>query len=886
MGSPEGVVSRQVESVSVAWADGSNEPTPEAVSRLISVRPGDRYRPLVVRQSVKQIFALGRFRDIQVHASTAPNGGLRLRFEIDPVPRIARVEITGAPYRATAGLAQALDLEVEETLPDLRVREEEAEDWLRSAGYLSAEVEIRATPERRDLVLEVRVTPGSRARIASFRAEGVEESFGQELARALRASPGSPWSETEVSDRLPGVERRLRERGFLAGSARLDWRPADDDEVHLVLLVTSGPHVTLEAEGFGSSGRDPDDVLARLSDRTLTPDTIEEARSRLLAGLRRDGHRDASVEVFTTRTAERRRETIRFSARPGARYGIGSVSAEGVPAGEADTVASALAPFRAGRPYREEEWDAAVEGLRRALRRRGFFRAEVEALALPAETQPPAIDLKARIQGGPFARLAGLRFEGHAPFTVPELSETAGLEPGAPYQAEAIVAARENLESFFRNRGFLEAAVEVEAPVDPESPEAEVVFRIRRGSYFTVGGIIVAGLDITRESVIRGRLPFEEGDPLGSGDLLEIRRRLVSMGIFRTVEVDLLEPEEPVSERNVLIRVVEGPRTGIGYGAGYSEREQLRGEAEWTRNNLFGLNHTLSLFGRLSLKGSRLVATYRGAESVAGEVPVFVSAFREAQDRESLDFIRSGLGVQLTRRVFGRNLFLRYDFTTSELFDLKIDPNQIDRRFADNLWLSAVSASMVSDTRDDPVDPRRGRFGIVDVEWSAALLGSRAPFVKGLTQQYLFLPIGGEVVLAAAARLGLAWTMGEDEPALAPITERFFAGGATTLRGFRLDRAGPLDESGYPLGGNMLVIGNIEVRFPIFGSLRGAVFSDHGGVYSEVESFRARNLGHNAGAGLRWNTPLGPVRFDYGVRIGAIGDGRRGQWHFTIGHAF
>jgi len=298
------------------------------------------------------------------------------------------------------------------------------------------------------------------------------------------------------------------------------------------------------------------------------------------------------------------------------------------------------------------------------------------------------------------------------------------------------------------------------------------------------------------------------------------------------------------------------------------------------------MGHTLSLFGRFSLKGTRMVATYRGAESVEGEIPIFVSAFRESQDRESLDFIRSGIGVQVTRRILGRNVFLRYDLTTSELFDLKINPIQIDRNFADNLWLSAVSASVVTDTRDDPVDPRRGRFGIVDVEWSSALLRSRAPFLKGLAQQYLFFPVGEAIVLAVSGRLGLAWTLGADQPALVPITERFFAGGATSLRGYKLDRAGPLDPSGYPVGGNMLIVGNLEVRFPIVGSLRGAVFSDHGGVYSEVNSFRLPDLGHNVGAGLRWNTPLGPLRFDYGVRLGDIGDAPRGQWHFTIGHAF
>lgn len=883
-------LAQRIESVVVRWADGSNEPVPEEVSRLISVRPGTRFRPLVVRQSVKQVFALGRFRDVQVRYRPTAGGDLRLIFELDPIPRIARLDFGGVPSGEERGLTEALGLEVGAAFAgDLAIRGQEAEEWLRSRGYLTAEVDFRTAPEGRDLTLAIEVTPGERARLASIEAVGVDDALGRELIPGLGISPGDPWMEAQVEARLPDIEERLRDRGFLFGAADVDWRPTDAGDVHLVLMVSRGPEVTLEVEGFGVSAGDASDLLGSLTGATLSPDAIETVRQRLLADLRREGHRDGTVEVESEVSADGELQTFRFSAEPGPRYVVGALSVEGAPPEHAAAVAAAFAPLQSGRPYRDEEWRAVTDALRRTLRQSGYFQAEV----IPLEPDPPvpgeeplSLDPRVRIVPGPAARVRAVHFEGGSPFAETELRDAADIASGAPYVVEEIVTARENLESFHRNRGYLEAVVEVEAPVDPVTHDAEVVFRVRPGSYFTVGGIIVAGLDATRDALIRNRLPFSEGDPLGAGDLLEVRRRLVSLGIFRSVDVTLLEPEEPISERNVLIRLVEGPRTSIGYGAGYSEREQVRAEGEWTRNNLLGLGHTLSLFGRFSLKGTRVVATYRGAESVEGEIPVFVSAFRESQDRESLDFIRSGVGVQVTRRFFGRDVFLRYDLTTSELFDLKINPNQIDRNFADNLWLSAVSASIVTDTRDDPVDPRRGRFGIVDVEWSSALLRSRAPFLKGLVQQYLFFPAGDQIVIAAAGRLGLAWTLGADEPALVPITERFFAGGATTLRGYRLDRAGPLDPSGYPVGGNMLLVANLEVRFPILGSLRGALFTDHGGVYSEVNSFRPGDVGHNAGAGLRWNTPLGPLRFDYGIRVGDIGDAPRGQWHFTIGHAF
>ena len=872
--------------VTVAWADGRPDPVPEAASRLLSLRPGDTYRALAVRQSVKQIFSLGRFRDVRVQAALDADGNTGLRFLLDPVPRVREFEIRGAPPGLERQIEEALGVETGEPVPDATVARMAAEERLRGLGYLDASVRVEVEPAGSDAAVEAVVEPGLRARVGSFRVETAPDDLTRDLTDDLEMTPGRVWSESEFVERLAAVRRLLRERGYLLADLDFAFRREDPSLVEVVLLVETGPEVVLEVLGFPGLGEGAQLALWSLTERRLTDDALEGLRQQQEALLVADGYRDAAVTVerFASDTGERL--TLRLTAEPGPRYTIASVSVEGLPAESAPLAEAALGPLREGRVFREEEWAAATGGLRRRLLQAGHYRAEVSASVTPGGGDPTALALTARVLPGPAATVGSIRFEGEAPDSPEELRQAAMLSAGMPFVAERVVGARESLEARLRNRGFLDAVVEVEAPVDPATLRAEVVFHIRPGDYLTVGEVIVAGLAATRESFLRARLPFREGDPLSNDDLVEVRHRLVSMGIFRTVEVLLLEPEESVNERNVLIRVEESSRTSVGYGAGYSEREQVRGEVEWARRNLFGRSHTLSLFARLSVRGSRMIATYRGAENEAGTVPLFVSAYREAQDREGFDFVRTGVGVQLSRRVFGRSLFLRYDFTANELSDLKIHPNQLDRNFAESLWLSAVSASVVEDTRDDPVNPGRGRFGIVDLKWSSALLGSRAPFVKALGQQFVYVPLGGRVVLAAALRLGAGWTLGEGQPAPLPLIERFFAGGATTLRGFRLDRAGPLDRSGYPLGGNLLAVGNLEVRFPIFGSLGGALFSDHGGVYAEVAPLRDLDWNHNAGLGLRWATPLGPVRFDYAFRLGDIGGLRRRQWHFTIGHAF
>ncbi len=853
--------------------------------RLLAVSPGDRYSKLRVRSSVKQLFALDRFDDIRVRATPLEAGGVRLVFELAPAVQVTSLAVRQAPRGHLAALTRVLAIRAGERPHDLELRRLDAEEYLRAEGWFDARVAIRTETDGDGVAVEAIVQAGSRDVVGAFRSEGVNREQSVRLQRVLGALPGRPVSESAFASGLAEVESTLRAEGFLSAVADYELSRSGGPGLDVVLRVEPGPRVTLQFDGFPERSDLFDTIRTRLGETGLDEDPLEDARRELLALLEGNGYRDARVEVIRESFEDRATLLVRFVAETGRRFVVAGARVDGAPPERAPQIQEIVEPLADGEPFRDASWQGALAAMRTALRREGYYQAEVAGSVAPAEEADQLL-LTARVRAGPRARIAAITFVGNTRHPAAELASVLPIGPGDSFVTERVIAAREALQAWYRARGFLDARVSAEAPVLAETHEATIAFRIVEGEYLTVGRIIVAGAETTRASFIRSRIALAEGDPLSSEGLLETRRRIAATGIFAEVEVELLEPEEPVGERNILVQVVESPRNRIGYGAGYSQREQVRVEGEWARSNLFGRNHTLSMFARLSLRGTRFITTYRGAEGIRQEVPIFASAYRESQDRESFDFLRYGAGVQVSRRVFGRNLILRYDFTRSELFDVKISSNEIYRDFADNLWLSTVSASVVADTRDDPASPRRGRFGILDVEWSSAQLGSRAPFVKGLGQQFLYFPVSSRVVLALAGRIGLATTLDAEGPDVIPITERFFAGGATTLRGYRLDRAGPLDGVGYPLGGNMLVIGNVEARIRIFGSLSGALFSDHGGVYAQVRTLGLGDIAHNVGVGLRWDTPLGPVRFDYGFRLGDPDADSRGHWHFTIGHAF
>ena len=333
---------------------------------------------------------------------------------------------------------------------------------------------------------------------------------------------------------------------------------------------------------------------------------------------------------------------------------------------------------------------------------------------------------------------------------------------------------------------------------------------------------------------------------------------------------------------------------------------------EVTRRNLFGSNRSVSVFTRASFRGGRFITTYRQPETFGRDLPLFVSGFAEEQQRTSFSYNRVGVGLQISKRLApSENFFLRYRFDRTRLFDVLIDIDEIDRRFR-NVRIGAISAATVTDKRDDPLNPSNGQFRILDLEWSTRILGTEAPYLKGLAQQFFYFPLPNDMVAAVGGRFGLASTLGEELDLPVPIAERFFAGGATTLRGFALDQAGPKQKvilqdedgndvivDGQPIGGDALALINLELRFPIFRNLRGVFFSDNGNVARNLRTLGADGFRFNMGFGFRYDTPLGPLRVDYGFKLD-----RRivrsiqcpdpfvpckepfGQWHVSLGHAF
>jgi outer membrane protein assembly factor BamA len=438
--------------------------------------------------------------------------------------------------------------------------------------------------------------------------------------------------------------------------------------------------------------------------------------------------------------------------------------------------------------------------------------------------------------------------------------------------------------------------------------------------------------------LIRDSVALRPGEPLGEDLLIESQRRLAELGLFRRVRIVELRHTGSAT-RDILIEVEEAPTTTIDYGGGLEVGRRLRtgdddqaeeridvaprGFLQISRRNLWGKNRSVTLFTRVSLRPRdpgtdadptdtggygfneyRVVGTFREPRVFDRPGDLQLTGFLEQAIRSSFNFRRRGVHLDFGRR-FGTALTVsgRYAFDYTKLFDIHIEPEDqllIDRLFP-QLRLSTVTGSLLRDTRNDVIDPERGTLSGVETTLSFRSLGSEVGFAKTSLQGFLFrrLPGARPFTLATGARLGLAvgFTRVLETDVVVddvPASERFFAGGDSTVRGFILDRLGTpetLNEQGFPEGGSGLVVLNAELRTPYWKGIGGVGFVDAGNVFPNAADIDLTELRTAAGFGLRYRSPLGPLRFDLGFNLDPqllpTGDReRRMVFHLSLGQAF
>jgi outer membrane protein insertion porin family len=308
-----------------------------------------------------------------------------------------------------------------------------------------------------------------------------------------------------------------------------------------------------------------------------------------------------------------------------------------------------------------------------------------------------------------------------------------------------------------------------------------------------------------------------------------------------------------------------------------------RATAEYIRGNVFGRAAQLSLISQFSAREKRVVVSWEEPFLFGWSVPITLNGWAEREARESYGFDRRGISLNGTQTLAsGWTSLTTLRLVSTTLYFLEIEENEVDRQHFP-FSATSISETFLLDRRDDSFNPESGHFLSGVLEWAYPLFKAESDYIKTFLKGQVYRTIFGRLNLSLTGRAGLA--MGR-----IPIHERFFAGGSNSFRGRPFDRLGPTDvSSNMPVGGKAIVLFNLELRFPLLTklpALTGAVFFDAGNVFLHRGDFSLSGMENAVGVGLRYRTPLGPIRFDLGWNLNAPQGQRQPLVFITIGNVF
>ena len=746
-------------------------------------------------------------------------------------------------------------------------------------------------------------------RVAAVRIEGTPGFPENELRQRLKLGEGDRFTFGAWQRDRDRLERFYHDRGLLEARIRARRLPGEssgqsqdgtspDERVILEYRITRGPSTQLLVRGATLPDTVHDRVVERWTTALFDGFLERDARTIVREHFYRQGYLDATVSASVVADAAAARKTLTIDVTPGAvvprRIDITGNSA--VPNGPLLELVGAGDPFAA--------WldPVSVErALENYYRSEGFLAANVSIGRAEMKQGTSVVSIQVN-EGKPFS-IGDLVMTG-----VPQAVEQQGrdalalvLAPGVRYRPVDVAVGIGRLDAQLRRTGYRAAKTDVETHVDDKTARVDVTVRVSPGPRSILQDVVVEGGDATKPSIARS-IRLTTGAPLDPAGIRETRQRLYDLDVYRSVDIQVqpvtaaaAPPAAASSEQPVTARITleERPRYRFRYGLAVSDEEispderdrRLGFAADLENRNLFGRAATAGLSLRLR-RDQRVGRLSFGSQRFFG-LPLRSTLFIERQ-REKLNpegafpitsDINSLTGEQAYRLRRAIELRYGYGIERNRTFFRTDTPDAFDL----TLKVARLTSSALVDRRDDAFNPTQGWFASSALELSRPSLGSVLSFVKDFTQYSHFVGFGRGLVLASAARLGLARTI-EDE-VLIP-SERFFAGGANSVRGYREDDLGPRSIFDGADGGEGLLVLNGELRFPIYRWLKGVSFVDVGNVYPKARDISFTDLQIGVGAGARFDTPFGLIRFDLGIPANRRSFDPRWRVHIGLGHAF
>ena len=879
-----------------------------------------------VRAAIQHLFATGRFTDIKVDAEAAP-GGVILHFETRNAWFIGDVSVEGKvgepPNHGQLSNATGLDLGTPFDASLLGPAEDGIRKLLVANGYYETTITHHLEyQDAQQVNISFQVVASKRAHYTVPKIVGSDLVLTPE--KIVRSTgwhrfliPGwRPVTQKRTNQGAQNVRLRYVKANRLLATVSLSKLDYDAALRVVQPTLTVDPGLSLAIKTIGkkiSNGVIKSNVPI-YDEHTVDRDLLQEGANNLRDELQAAGYFDAQVEYREPREVGNREE-IDFVIAPGPRSRLVALTVTGNRYFRTPTIRERMflqaksIQFFHGR-FSNEFLRRDKESISSLYQANGFRDVAVTSQVFQDyKGRKGDIAVAITIDEGKQWIVSKLSVDGYSKLDLHRIISTLNSSADQPFSEFNIAADREQILNYYFQNGFPTAEFTWTSVPGSKPNLVNLTYSIKEGNQQFVRRVIYQGLRTAKPQLVDKQITLNPGDPLSAVSMGDTQRRLYDLGIFAKVDMAIQNADGEGAQKYVVYDMEEASRWSLtgGFGAeiarigGSSAANDLsnpggatgfspRVEADITRLDFMGLGQTLALRSQYSSYDKRAELTYLLPRILdRRNMDLTISTlYDDSYDVRTFADKREEVSAQLADRISkATTAFFRLSYRNVTVSNLKINPLLVPL-LSSPTRTGLVAVNLINDRRDDPTDAPRGIYDSIDFGVASHYLGGRNNFLRILGRNATFTKLTPKLLLARQSSFGILPTYGKapavnpDDEDPIPLAERFFGGGPDTLRGFPQNQAGFRDiETGFPLGGSVLIYNNTELRFPLIGdNIGGVLFEDFGNLFDKPGdisfSFSQPHpsnptdfnyMVHAAGFGIRYKTPIGPIRLDLAYSI-------------------
>lgn len=751
---------------------------------------------------------------------------------------------------------------------------------------------INVLPAVEDLAEKIKNELLKKETVAAVEVEGAKILDKDVVLIRLKVQKGDIYDPKALNQEL----RSIYDMGYFDDvQVRVDEMP---DGVRLTFVVQEKPRIQAISI-LGTEEKDEDDVMEVMSTRAgavMNPKVLADDLAKIKELYRKDGYYKAEVG-YKLEASDAGQARLDIVVQEGAKMYIRKIAIEGASQIDPDDLKGELALSERGflswitgsGVLKEELLQRDAAAIEAYYGNRGFIEVRVGQPDVAFEDD--GIVVTFRVEEGRRYTIGEITFSGDILEDTDKLLAVTRLDDVKKdrehIDRSVLREDAQALAEYYSDYGYAYAEANYYLSANATTQVVDVDYAIRKKHKVYVRRVLIEGNDRTRDNVIRRELRLLDGDLFSGKGLKRSNQRLTSLGFFESAEVTPA-PTGNEGEMDLKVRVKERATGQIMAGVGYSSLARVYFAAAVQEQNLFGKGYRLGLSGQWSGKYTQYELSFTNPSY--NDTPLLVGGDLYTR-RENLDDYRKETFGGRAR--FGyplgeyTSLGWSYRLDSYEIYDVDGDAAEDIRDVEGNNISSAATIGVTRDTTDRRFNPTEGSRYSASVEYAGGLLMGDDEFIKYIADSSQFYPLWWDHVFHWRVRLGYVMpNSGGDE---VPVFERFYLGGPNSVRGYTSNRISPYDEAtGDRIGGNKMGFTNFEYIFPLYkeAGLMGVAFFDAGDVWEDGESMDF-DLKKGVGAGVRWYSPVGPLRFEYGYALDDVRDqGGKGKFEFSVGQYF